>query len=54
MQNFHEKGGAVMEPGIVGYNENFLYLSDGSKMNPPDGCKFDVDVIKKIIEAGEK
>lgn len=54
MQNFHEKGGTVMEFKIVAYDENFLYLSDGSKISPPDGCKFDVDVIKKIIEAGEE
>lgn len=38
---------------IVAYDENFLYMRDGSKITPPEGCKFDVDIIKKIIEAGE-
>lgn len=39
---------------IVDYDENFLYLSNGFKMSPPNGCKFDVDIIKKIIEAGDE
>lgn len=43
-----------MEVEIVAYDENFLYLSDGSKVSPPERCEFDVDVIKKIIEAGEE
>lgn len=45
-----------MEPEvrIIAYDENFLYYSDGSKESPPEGCKFDVDIIKKIMEAGEE
>ena len=38
---------------IVAYDENFIYLDDGFKLAPPEGCKFDVDTIKKILEAGD-
>lgn len=39
---------------IVNYDENYLYFSNGFKISPPDGCKFDVDIIKKIIESGDE
>ena len=38
---------------IVAYDENFLYLSNGEKISAPFGYKFDVDDIKKILEAGD-
>lgn len=38
---------------IVAYDEDYLYLSNGEKIASPDGYKFDVDDIKKIMEAGE-
>ena len=38
---------------VVAYDENCIYLKNGNKLLPPEGCKFDVDAIKKIIEAGE-
>lgn len=38
---------------IVDYDENYLYLNNGCKVVPPEGCKFDPDTIKKIMEAGE-
>ena len=38
---------------IIAYDENYIYLKDGTKLLPSEGCKFDVDIIKKIIEAGE-
>lgn len=41
------------EVKIVAYDENYLYLSDGKKIAPPNGYKFNVDDIKKIMEAGE-
>lgn len=38
---------------IVAYDENCIYLKDGTKLLPPEGCKFDTEVIKKIMEVGE-
>lgn len=38
---------------IVDYDENYLYCSDGSKISPPDGCKFDPEIIEKILEVGD-
>lgn len=39
---------------VVAYDENHIYLKDGSILEPPLGYKYDVDIIKKIIEAGEE
>lgn len=43
-----------MTATIVAYSEDFIYFDNGFKLAPPEGCKFDVDTIKKIIEAGEE
>lgn len=41
------------EKRIVSYDEDFLYLSDGTKTPAPDGFKYDPDIIKKILEVDE-
>lgn len=41
------------EVKIVSWDENYLYLSNGEKISPPNGSKFDLDIIKKIMEAGD-
>lgn len=41
------------EVTIVAYDEDYLYLSNGGKIAPPNGYKFNIDDIKKIMEAGE-
>lgn len=41
------------EVKIVAYNEEHLYLSNGQTIEPPQGYKYDPDVIKKILEAGD-
>lgn len=38
---------------IVAYDEDNLYLSNGEKITSPTGYKYNVDDIKKILEAGE-
>ena len=43
----------IMEVKIVAYDEDYLYLSNGEKIPPPKGYKFNPDDIKKILEAGE-
>ena len=43
----------IMEVKIVAYDEDYLYLSNGEKIPPPKGYKFNLDDIKKILEAGE-
>lgn len=39
-----------MEGRIVKYDEDFLYLDNGIKVAPPEGCKFDPYIIKHILE----
>lgn len=38
---------------IIAYDENYLYLENGEKIAAPKGYKYDVDTIKKILEAGD-
>lgn len=38
---------------IVAYDEDYLYLSNGEKISAPNGYKYNVDDIKKILEAGD-
>lgn len=38
------------EVKIVAYDENYLYLNNGKKIGAPNGYKFNVDDIKKIME----
>lgn len=43
-----------VEIKIIAYDEHYLYLSDGSKIAPPSGCKFDVDIIRQILASGDE
>lgn len=38
---------------IVACDENFIYCSDGTKIPPPNGGKWDIDIIEKIMEVEE-
>jgi hypothetical protein len=42
-----------MQNEIIAYDENYLYLRSGEKIPAPTGYKFNVDDIKKILEAGD-
>lgn len=42
------------EVKIVAYDEDFLYLSNGKKIGAPNGYKFDVGDIKKIMEGEDE
>lgn len=42
-----------MNVKIVAYDDKHLFLSNGNTIDAPEGYSYDVNDIKKILEAGE-